>query len=312
MKIFNDSDLQTLQNIDDDVVFTVGNFDGLHEGHKHLIHEVLAHGEKNRKKTGIITFEKHPKIGKNFIGHLSCKAEKEAYFKSVGFDFVLFLNFEKIKSVEFDTFIYYLYDNFHLRALILGKDNRIGKDGKGDIKNLKRVFDSIVEFIEIDFIKFDSKKISSSSLRELVFQGDVKRVIHLLQEPYKIICYQERGRGVGREMGTPTLNLKPFDEYKIIPKDGVYAATVTLDNGKEYIGACNIGYKPTFDCDDRTVEVHVLDKNVELVSKKFTIKFLEFIREEKKFSSVEELKINIKKDIDKIRRITGGNSNECY
>ena len=108
MKIFKNPDLSIPSKIKNDIVYTVGNFDGLHLGHKHLLDKVIEVGDKKKQKKGVITFEKHPKIGKNFIGHLSCVHEKEAYFKSIGFDFIIFLNFEKIKSIGFKTFIYYL------------------------------------------------------------------------------------------------------------------------------------------------------------------------------------------------------------
>jgi len=311
MKIFKNPDLNIYQKIEGNVVYTVGNFDGLHIGHKYLLEKIIKIGNEKDQKKGVITFEKHPKIGKNFIGHLSCISEKEAYFKSIGFDFVLFLNFEKIKDIGFETFIYYLYDNFHLKTLVLGKDNKLGKDGKGDILSLKKEFEKIVEFIDVDFLKVDDQKVSSSILRELLINGNIKKVNELLNEPYKIMCYQEKGRGVGKKIGSPTLNLKAIDNYKIIPKDGVYAVIVECENGEIFTGACNIGKKPTFDCENRTIEVHLLDINEDIISKNFKVKFIEYIREEKKFKSVEELKINIKNDIKKIRRIIGGNSNEC-
>lgn len=312
MQTFLDIDLSMPQNVSSPVTYTVGNFDGLHQGHKYLLDQVIEKADKKGEKKGVITFEKHPKIGKNFIGHLSCITEKEAYFKSMGFDFVIFLNFEKIKDVEFDTFIYYLYDNFYLRTLVLGKDNKLGKGGKGDISKLKERFAKTIEFIDIDFKKIDNEKVSSSMLRQLLVDGEVEKVNRLLGEPYKMMCFQESGRGVGKEIGTPTLNLNPKDPYKIIPKDGVYAVTVTDDNGQKYTGACNIGFKPTFDCLDRTIEIHLLDVDGEIQSEGYVVEFIEYIREEKKFDSVDELKINIKNDIEKIRRIIGGHSNECY
>ncbi len=312
IEVFYDPIISEPHLKDFSVVYTVGNFDGLHKGHKKLLEDVVIHAKKNNQKAGVITFIKHPRLGKNVVGHLSSKEEKEAYFKSVGFDFVLFLDFDKIKGIEFDKFIYYLYDNFQLRTLISGEDNKIGKDGCGVVEVLKEKLGNIIEIIEVNFVKNDGEKVSSSLLRELVLNGEMSGVRDLLSENYKMMSFQERGKGIGREIGAPTLNLKPFDKHKIIPKNGVYAVKV-FNEDKIYVGACNIGYRPTFDDGEGlTIEIHVIGEYEELDSNKFIIEFIEYIREEKRFNSVEELKFSIKNDIEKIRRITGGNINECY
>ncbi len=291
-------------------VITIGNFDGVHLGHQALFQEVI---DKSREIDGVsvaMTFEPHPMqvLQKNYqpplITLLEQKIELIGY---TGIDTLICVPFTRqfaaLTPREFVEDI--LLRKIGTAVIIVGRDYSFGRHREGNVR-LLRTFAEIFDFelILADWIQRSEAgagRISSTKIRELVMDGMLDDVRTMLGRHYQIrgTVASGRNRG-GRLLGFPTANLNLQDE--LCPKTGVYAVTVEW-NGRTYDGVANIGWSPTFDDQVFTVEAHILDFDENIYGEQIRVNFIKRIRDELKFSSVEELAQQIQKDVIETRHI---------
>ncbi|MAK16621.1 MAG: bifunctional riboflavin kinase/FMN adenylyltransferase [Gammaproteobacteria bacterium] len=275
---------------------TIGNFDGLHQGHMALIAKIKTQAKKLNLKTKIITFNPYPfeffKLEKNRI--LS-EQDKNRILSDLKIDCVNAINFSdhfRNTSAE-DFFSEYLLKK-DVKYLIVGKDFKFGKDRSGDLKLLKTLCDRneiILEILE-DF-EINGSKISSTLIRELLQHGKFQEASKLLGRTYQISGKVIKGKSLGKRISTPTANIDI--ENKKFCFSGVFLCKTEIDQ-ISYFCIVNFGTKPTFDDYEQSLEVHILDYDGNIYDEALSIEFLCKIRDQIKFNSIDELKNQINED----------------
>ncbi|RMG75091.1 MAG: bifunctional riboflavin kinase/FAD synthetase [Nitrospirae bacterium] len=304
MKVFNGID--TVRESFDYLVVTIGNFDGVHIGHQKIFRKVNE--ARGRRGTSmVITFNPHPvKVlaPERKLKLLTPLEEKLKLIEKTGIDAVLIIDFDReFSRVEPEDFIKgILVDKLKVKHVIVGHNYRFGKEKRGTTELLRRRGRRYgFKLTVVRNTKLGGHVVSSSRIRQLLAWGRVCEASSLLGRPYSIHGRVIRGAGRGaRVLSTPTANITTPNE--IVPKEGVYAVRVELE-GNHYDGVANIGTNPTFDGTQMSYEVHLFDVNQNLLGKELRVYFIDRIRGEKRFSSVEQLKTQIKKDIEVARAI---------
>lgn len=283
---------------------TIGNFDGVHIGHQALFHEVIEKAHAIDGTSIAMTFDPHPiRVLKrnNTPPLITLQEQKSELIERSGMQVLICIPFTKqFASLSAEDFIKnLLIDKIGMKAIIVGGDYTFGKNREGNLAVLKSFASQLdYEVIVADWIKAAqnvSDRISSTKIRELVMAGEVKPARKMLGRHYQIrgLVVKGRDRG-GKLLGIPTANINLQDE--LCPKTGIYAVTVEYHN-RLYRGVANIGYSPTFDDNEFTVEVHLLDFAENIYGEKIRVNFIERIRDEKKFADISELKDQINRDI---------------
>lgn len=283
-------------------IMTIGNFDGLHLAHQKILKTIkkTADFKKNSIKS-LLTFENHPKsffTNKNFK-LLTSLDEKMGLLKKFDIDFVFIERFdEKIANLSAADFIKkILIDKLNLSTLIIGDDHTLGKNKEGNyefLKNISKKFN--FEIIRIDPIFFERKRVSSTNIRKLIKSGNILQANKMLGYKYFVNSKVIEGKKIGRKIGFPTANIET-PENKLLPPVGVYAVK-TIINEKSYLGMCNIGYRPTINKSEKiTLEVNIFDFNDDVYNKNIKLLFLDKIRDELNFASINDLirQLNIDK-----------------
>jgi len=308
--------MQLIQNPDEitspfkNGVITIGNFDGVHIGHQALFYEVIERAHAIEGTSIAMTFEPHPLrvLKKNHTPPLITLLEQKAeLIERSGIDVLICvpftLEFAAITAVAFVEDL--LVRKIGMKAIVLGEDYAFGKNREGNIELLNTLaprlgFEVIVTSL-IRSIQGVSERISSTAIRELVQAGEMQQACKMLGRHFQLrgIVVAGRDRG-GKLLGFPTANLKIEEE--LCPKTGIYAVTVETRRGV-HLGVANIGYSPTFDDRQFTVEVHLLDFHEAIYGEKIRVNFVKRLRGEIKFGSIQELKHQIGKDIEAARRI---------
>lgn len=302
MKIINDihHDQHTKRS---PVVLTIGFFDGMHLGHQNIFSKVRElKGEEGIAHT--LTFINHPKtyLNPDFpLPLITTLEERVELIKKEECNTLILLEFDEvIKKASADEFLSLLHEHLLFDHLVLGPDATIGHNREGNtdlIQLLAKKFS--FEFHLVPYTNVDKERISSSLIREEIKKGDFKKVQSLLGRPYSIKLNQEEGEQIGRNLGYPTLNLNV--EGLALPPLGVYKVEV-LHEGQTLLGAANLGFAPTIH--ERmypVLEIHLLDFQGTVNAESVEVVFLDFIRKERKFSSMDELKEQIQSDIEEIR-----------
>ena len=297
MKIYNNL---KINNKHKNSVVVIGNFDGLHMGHKKVLTQAKQKAKKNNLQFGLITFEPMPvmffnsKIKNHRINSIK---QKEDQLKKLGLDFIIILKFDKIfSSLSAEQFIKkIIFSKIKSKYLYVSKNFKFGKKRKGNINTLKK-FQDIFGFKTIitNPLKNLKKTISSSLIRKSISLGKIKEANKFLNRKWCVIGKVIKGEKRGRKIGFPTCNLK-LSNYTI-PKLGVYSVTVETNSFKKS-GIANIGYRPTFNGQNLLLEVNIFGINKNLYNKEIRVNFINFIRSEKKFKGLEQLKKQIKIDI---------------
>ena len=285
-------------------VITIGNFDGVHIGHQALFHEVIEKADAIDGTSIAMTFDPHPirVLQKNNNPPLiTLQEQKTELIERSGMQVLICIPFTKqFASLSAEDFIKnLLIDKIGMKAIIVGGDYTFGKNRKGNLAVLKSLAPQLgYEVIVANWVKAArnvSDRISSTRIRELVMAGKVEPARKMLGRHYQIRGRVVKGRDRGGKLlGIPTANINLQDE--LCPKTGIYAVTVEYDN-RLYKGVANIGYSPTFDDNEFTVEVHMLDFTEDIYDEKIRVNFIERIRDEKKFADISELKEQINQDI---------------
>ncbi len=303
MKIYTPKDFP----LSFETVVAIGSFDGIHIGHKALFEETKNLAEKLNAEPVVVTFDPHPRIvlfpEANF--KLLTTLEEKLYllFKE-GIKNVTLIPFTKtLADLSADLFIQeYIVDKLKAKGVVIGFNFRFGKGRKGDAEYLKTLGEKYNFTVKaVPPVILDGIVVSSSVIRNLIEKAQIEEANKLLGRPYFILGKVIKGKGRGRDLGYPTANIE-VSSLKLLPPSGVYAVWVVI-NGKKFKGALNIGKRPTFEEGETAIEVHIFDFNKNIYGETLKIEFIKHIREEKKFSSVEELKNQIKKDCQIIDQI---------
>jgi riboflavin kinase/FMN adenylyltransferase len=294
-------------------VITIGNFDGVHIGHQALFHEVIETAEKIGGTSIAMTFEPHPIRVLKQNGHpplITLYEQKVELIERTGMDVLICIPFtQEFAALTAEEFIRdLLVGTIGMKAIVVGKDYSFGKNREGDIALLKSYAPEFgFEVIVAGWIKMSkdlADRISSTRIRELISDGLMTQAEKMLGRHYqirgKVVTGRDRG---GKLLGIPTANINLHDE--LCPKTGIYAVTVEY-SGKQYKGVANIGYSPTFDDHEFTIEVHIFDFDSNIYGEKIRVNFIQRIRDEIKFSNISELIDQIKKDIATARELLAG------
>ena len=281
-------------------VIAIGNFDGLHTGHQKVLKEARQKAKKEKLKFGLITFEPVPTMffNKNIKNHrINSPSQKIFFLKKIKLDFLIIINFNKkfsnLSSEEFIKKI--LFKELKSKYIYVSQNFKFGKKRIGNIKTLK-IFEKKYFYETVITTPYQrrNKTISSSLIRKIIQEGKVQEAEKLLGRPWCVEGRVIKGAQRGRKIGFPTCNIK-LNPYTL-PKFGVYSVWVKINKLKKR-GIANIGYRPTFNGTNLLLEVNIFGLNKNLYKKILKISFIKFIRAEKKFKTINQLKTQIKKDI---------------
>lgn len=302
MKIYKNLNIRKIHK---NAVVAIGNFDGLHLGHQKVLNQARLKAKRKNLKFGAITFEPIPNMffNKNIKHYrINLIKQKIFYLKKIKLDFLIVINFNKsFSNISSDNFIKnILVNKLKSKYIFVSRNFRFGKKRTGDINTLKK-FEKKYSYKTIITIPYQKNKkiISSSLIRNNIAEGKVENVKKLLSRPWSIEGEVVRGQQNGRKIGFPTCNIK-WNSY-VLPKLGVYLVKVETKNFKRK-GIANIGYRPTFNGKNLLLEVNIFGIKLNLYKKILKISFIKFIRPEKKFNNIIELKNQIKKDIIKAKK----------
>lgn len=298
--------LKTFHNINNfkrsnRTIVTLGTFDGVHLGHKTILEKLKYLGQKEHLETVVLTFFPHPRMvlqQDNNIKLLSTIKEKIKLIESIGIESLIIHPFDKefsrLTAEEFVKNI--LVEKLNIKKIIIGYDHRFGRNRTATIEDLiefGKTYDFEVEQISAEEI--NDVTISSTKIRNALYEGNITYANKLLGYSYSISGKVIHGNQIGRTLGFPTANINVEEEYKLIPKNGVYMVSSYIHNKLVY-GMMNIGNKPTFTNNEFSLEVHFFDINTNLYDSFLTITLIDRIRDEKKFENLVELKNQIEQD----------------
>ena len=282
-------------------VATIGFFDGVHLGHRHLINQVKMAASLNGWCSSIITFPVHPRqvIQSDYQPSLlSSPEEKIELLASTGIDNCILLPFTReLSQLTAWEFMQLLYDQYKVRMLVIGYDHRFGHNRAETFEDYCRYGRELgIHIMQATAYTQEQDKVSSSVIRRALLSGEVSTATKYLGYPYFMQGTIVSGYQVGRKIGFPTANLQVDFPNKLIPAIGVYAVRVSV-NGQSYRGMLNIGHRPTLNNGtDLSIEVHILDFEGDIYHQAMRIEFVDFLRPEAKFHSVDELVLQIQKD----------------
>lgn len=285
----------------------LGNFDGLHIGHQKLIKTMVSKGREKKLKSSVLLFKTHTKSiirGNKRPKLLTSNNQKISLLESIGVEMIYSMNFNKdIMQLSPRQFVEdILVDKLNVKLVVVGFNYRFGHKAQGDSACLKKLGKEFgFEVIVVEPVYGEELIISSTLIRELLSEGNIEKANEFLGRPYEMEGEVVEGNKRGKGLGFPTANIK-LDKGYLVPKFGVYKS-ITIVDGKKYLSLTNAGKNPTFNGDDVSVESYILNFNNNIYGKKISVKFIDFIREEIKFNTREELIAQMLKDVDNIKRI---------
>lgn len=291
-------------------IVTIGTFDGVHQGHRSLLEELLVVSFRLRMPSVAFTFSEHPRIvfqndNKPFL--LNSPGEKCDLLAGLGTDFVYLQNFTKdFSGLDPESFVKnILIDRLKMKAIVVGHDHAFGKNRAGNIGllyELSKKYDFSI--FQTQVLSDNGVVISSTKIRNLLSEGDLTLANNMLGYNYRIRGKVISDRKIGRELGFPTANIIPEHPMKLIPKAGVYIIEVFYHDEK-YQGVMNIGNRPTFEGFDFQIEAHIFDFEGNLYGETLEVEFLHRIRDEVKFDNTGDLIQAIENDKEKALRYFG-------
>lgn len=285
--------------IEEPTVISLGKFDGIHRGHDLLLEQLMKKKEEGLAAV-IFTFDVPPK--KNLTQEetkvLTTNEEKMHMFESFGIDYLIECPFtEEVRNMEAEDFIQMLAKKLSVKCIVAGDDFCFGHNRRGNYQMLKDYAEKFsYEAIIFPKMKEDERDISSTYVREEITAGRIEMANKLLGYPYFVSGFVKHGNKIGRKIGFPTINLIP-PEHKLLPAFGVYVTKVTID-GIVYPGVTNVGCKPTIEGKNPIgIETYILDFNQDVYEKQVIVTFMQRIREERKFPSLDELLEQVRCDV---------------
>lgn len=288
------------------VVATIGAFDGIHRGHHLLLGQVVDRARSLGLPSLCVTFDPHPDLilyPDRHLTYLTDRAEKERVLRQLGLDDVMVIEFTReLSMLNPEEFLGLISEEHPLAELWVGSDFALGRGRSGTIAALAEL-GRIQEFAlhVVPPRRDDREVISSTFIRSLLSQGNVRHANRLLGRRYRISGVVETGAQRGRQLGFPTANIRP-DPQRALPADGVYAAVVPLD-GVEHRAVANLGSRPTFREGERLLEVHLLDAKLDLYGRTLDVDFVDRLRDTRRFESIDALREQIARDADAARSV---------
>ena len=288
-------------------IILIGNFDGVHLGHQKLFDSAKKHKKKENLKIGVVTFDPIPKMFfdkklKNY--RISNLNQKLSIFKKFKVDFVINKKFDKkFSKIKCNNFISeIIYKKLNPKIIFVSNNFRFGNKREGDVKLLKLLEKKYnYKIINPPTLKKKNKTISSSLVRKLLADGKLNLANNYLNRNWSIEGVVKKGRNMGKKIGFPTCNID-IENY-VIARPGVYAVKVNILNSNKILkGIANLGYRPTFNQKKILLEVNIFNFSRNLYNKKLTVEFIKFIRSEKKFKGIDQLKKQIKLDLKSAKR----------
>lgn len=306
--------------MDTHVVFaTIGTFDGLHLGHQTLLAELRHEAEQRAMRPAVITFDPVPSAvlaPDKMPPQLYSTSERVALLRAIGFDTIILLNFhEALAQLSAGDFMQLLHDKYGVRGLLLGYDHHFGRRApEGAVPDYVTLGQALgIEVLRSEALTLGGEVVSSSRVRRCLSEGKIREANELLGRLYSLSGQVVGGMQIGRSLGYPTANIKPDDPMKLIPADGVYAVHIWLDRcacGERctrYDGMLYIGDRPTLGGGlARTIEVNIFDLSADLYAQRIRLEFVDYIRPNIRFASLEELRAQIAQDEEQIRSILRG------
>lgn len=300
LKIYHDiRDFPSIQQ----AVVTTGTFDGVHVGHQLLISRLKELAQKINGVTVIFTFDPHPRMVLHPEDHglqlLTTMEEKTQLLREAGIDHLIIQPFSK-KFSRMTALEYvrdFLVAQLHVNTMVIGYNHHFGRNREGSFDQLVEfgeMFDFEVEEISAKMI--EQINVSSTKTRQALLEGDVEKAAQFLGHPYFLTGKVINGKRLGRKLGFPTANIEIPSPHKLIPKSGVYSVSVQV-NDQTYNGMLNIGTRPTVaDSDNCSIEVHLFDFDQDIYGHQLRVDFTSRIRDEIKFNSTEDLKMQLAHD----------------
>jgi riboflavin kinase/FMN adenylyltransferase len=293
---------------DRDTELTIGVFDGVHRGHRHLIDQVVKEAAETDRLSGVITLRNHPSsvLDPNFTpNYLTTVDERLRLLGELGVDLVIPITFDReLSLLSARDFVGRLRKHLRMAGLLVGSDFTLGHKREGDLKMLHRLGGEMGFSLQVASVLTDGDRtVKSTTIRQAVAQGDVSRASKMLGRTFSLPGVVVKGVGRGKTLGFPTANLEP-PAGTAIPMDGIYATWASID-GVAYMAATSIGRRPTFDEDNRTVEAFILDFDGDLYGREVRLEFVRRLRDELKFEAVEDLQAQVDIDVDDTRTILG-------
>ncbi len=288
-----------MNNKESETYVALGSFDGLHYGHLSLVKKTVQVAKENNGKSMVFTYKNHPKTlvkpesAPKLIMDLETKLK---YLEEENIDIVVLKSFNKeFMSMSAEDFIKFLCLDYNVKGIIVGFNFKFGYKNLGDIDLLKNLQGKYgYELYIMEPYTYNGDVISSTRIRKILLEGDVKQATKMLSKPYLIKGKVIHGKKLGRTIGFPTANLQ-FDENMIIPKKGVYYTNIEYNN-KIFKGITSVGNNPTVNGKQLTIETFILNFNDTIYGQEIKVYFIERIRDEIKFNSLEELIEQIKQD----------------
>jgi riboflavin kinase/FMN adenylyltransferase len=293
-------------------VVTIGTFDGVHLGHRKIITRIKELAEASGGETVVLTFFPHPRMilhpEDESIKLINTINEKAELLEQLGIDHLIITPFSRdFSNQSAESYIKdVLVDKIGTKKIVIGYDHRFGKDRKGGLAALLQSgpvygFD-VVEIPEQDI---NAVAVSSTRIREALLNGKIDLATEFLGYPFFISGKVIRGDQIGRQIGYPTANIMIEEKYKLIPADGIFSAKIYVD-GKPYKGMAYIGSRPTINGMTRNIEVNIFDFNMEIYGQQIRMEFHHFVRGDVKFTSLDELKVQLAQDRVDVLALMGG------
>ncbi|WP_310594409.1 bifunctional riboflavin kinase/FAD synthetase [Flavobacterium sp.] len=284
-------------------ILTLGTFDGVHIGHAAILKKLTQNTADGKFESAVLTFFPHPRMvlqGKSDLKLLNTINEKIDLLEKIGIENLIIhpfdANFSQLSAEEFVKTV--LVDQLHIQKIIIGYDHRFGKNRTANINDLTAFgLKYGFEVEQISAQEINDISISSTKIRTALEDGEINLANEYLGYSYFLSGTVVKGKQLGRTIGFPTANIELEEEYKLVPKNGVYIVAAEID-GKSVYGMMNIGFNPTVQGKKRTIEVHFFDFDSDIYDRHIRVAILQRIRSEEKFESVEFLKIQLGKDKD--------------
>ncbi len=290
-------------------IVTIGTFDGVHLGHKVILNRLNEIAKKTKNKSILLTFFPHPRhvlhTDDQEMKLINTLDEKKVLLEKTGLDNLVVHEFTKkfsrIKSANFVRDI--LVEKLKVHTLVIGYDHHFGRNREGSFQELTALaglYDFNIEMISPQL--FEEAAVSSTKIRQLIEKGEMEKANHYLGYEFYLKGKVIKGDSLGKTIGFPTANIEVNNKWKLHPADGVYAVKVMLKES-EYMGMMNIGFKPTFENKEKTLEVNVFNFNDDIYGEELEIKFVKKVREEKKFENLDALKQQLQIDKNRVEKI---------
>lgn len=298
MKLFHSiSDFHSTKK----TILTLGTFDGVHIGHKKILERITQNTENGKYESLVLTFFPHPRMvlqEKSEIKLLNTIAEKTKLLEATGIENLVIHPFnESFSRLTAEEFVHsILVNQFHIQKIIIGHDHRFGRNRTANIDNLIAFGAEYgFEVEQITAEEIQDVSVSSTKIRKALNEGNMELANEYLGYDYFLSGEIVKGKQLGKTIGFPTANIQIDEEYKLIPKNGVYVVKTLIDN-LEIFGMMNIGFNPTVNGQKQTIEVNLFDFDTDIYGKKIEVSLLRYLREEQKFGSVDLLKAQLNQD----------------